>query len=109
MVRELASGPSGSNRGVDAVCGLDSLRPLTLRHFSSGSRRLEVMVAGKNWARERDTRVSLAHPVLSCTHYFQLSPEKPTLPNSNSIWKHGHEISVTLPFKSVDEIDFDSS
>ena len=107
-MRELASGPSGSNRGVDAVYELDSLRPLTLRHFS-GSRRLEVMGAGKNWARERDTRVSLAHPVLSCTDYFQLSPEKPTLPNSNSIWKHGHEISVTLPFKSVDEIDFDSS
>ena len=67
------------------------------------------MGAGKNWTRERDTRVSLARPVLSCVHHFQLSPQKPTLANSNSIWKHGHEISVTLPYKSVDEIDFDSS
>ena len=27
--------------------------------------------ARKNGARERDTRVSLAQPVLSCTHFFQ--------------------------------------
>ena len=34
-------------------------------------RELEVMGARKNWAREEDTRVSLACPVLSCAHYFQ--------------------------------------
>ena len=69
-MRELASGPPGSNRGVDAVCGLNLLsvlHSLTLRHFSSGSRCLEVMGARKNWAREGDTRVSHALPIPSCT------------------------------------------
>ena len=32
---------------------------------------MKVTGARKNGAREGDTRVSLAHPVLSCTHFFQ--------------------------------------
>ena len=35
------------------------------------SRGLEEMGAGTNEAHVRDTHVSLAHPILSCTHYFQ--------------------------------------
>ena len=35
------------------------------------SRCLEVMGAGKNKAHDRDTYVSLARPIISCTHYFQ--------------------------------------
>lgn len=35
------------------------------------SRRLEVMGAGKNEVHDRDTHVSFACPILSCTHYFQ--------------------------------------
>ena len=35
------------------------------------SRRLEVVGARKNGAREGETRVSRASPFFSCAHYFQ--------------------------------------
>ena len=46
-------------------------RMVLLGRISLRNRRLEVMGAGKNGARERGTRVSVACSVLSCSHYFQ--------------------------------------
>ena len=50
---------------------LHSFRMVLLGRISLCNRRLEVMGAGKNGTRERDTRVTLARPIPSYTHYFQ--------------------------------------